>query len=105
MRSLVALFGLLAMLLASSVEASHIHGDWLPHHDAQVGATESGSLLGGEAGCPLCVAMHSAAAARLVRHAAPASAFDLAVALPVLHRPTLLWHFARFSRPPPVAGL
>jgi hypothetical protein len=97
---------LLLVIGASSVQAVHIHGQWLPQRAAQVVPAADGSQLpGGEDRCPLCVAMHSALPvsthlepARLVLvECRPAQAVD--------HTPDAAWHFAMFSRPPPVETL
>jgi len=102
---LLATACLLLVGLASSVEVVHIHGDWLPHHGAQVAAPADASQVpGGEEHCPLCVAMHSTlpVAAKI----APVRLVLVAVkAVSVVDRlPSSQWHFARFSRPPPVLG-
>ena len=102
---LLATACLLLVGLASSVEVVHIHGDWLPHHGAQIAAPADGSQVpGGEEHCPLCVAMHSTlpVAAKI----APVRLVLVAVkAVSVVDRlPSSQWHFARFSRPPPVLG-
>jgi len=94
---------LLLVGFVSSVEVVHIHGDLLPHHAAQVGSMADGSQLpGGEEHCPLCVAMHSTlpVSAKI----APVRLVLVACKLvSVVDRlPSSQWHFARFSRPPPV---
>ena len=102
---LLATACLLLVGLASSVEAVHIHGDWLPHHAAQVGTQADGSQVpGGEEHCPLCVAMHSTLP--VAAKVAPVRLVLVAVkAVSVVDRlPNSQWHFARFSRPPPVLG-
>jgi len=96
---------LLLVAFASTAQAVHIHGDWLPHHASQV---EKAALAtdqpGGEERCPLCQAMHSAlpSAVRIV----PVKLTLVAVkAVSVLDRlPDSQWHYARFSRPPPISN-
>jgi hypothetical protein len=97
-----ALACVLLFSVASSVQAVHIHGQWLPESAAKAAAPADASQLpGGEEHCPLCIAMHSAL---------PVSASVAPVRMvPVGHRlmqvvdhaPDAAWHFALFSRPPP----
>ena len=57
----VAACSFLLVLLASSAQATHLHGNWLPHRGAQVSLWEDAEQgSGSDAPCPLCVAMHSA---------------------------------------------
>jgi hypothetical protein len=94
---------LLLVAGASSVQAVHIHGQWLPKNAAQVGAPADASQLpGGEDHCPLCVAMHSALP--VTAHVEPARLVlvECKVVLGVDRAPETAWHFAMFSRPPPV---
>ena len=94
---------LLLVAVASSAQTVHVHGDWLPNHDAQVKQLADASQLpGSEANCPLCVAMHSAlpvsshvAETRLVLVVCTVAAVEDRL-------PVSQWHFANFSRPPPV---
>ena len=96
---------LLLVAGASTVDAVHIHGEWLPHHGAQVGAAAVGSQLPGEESCPLCVAMHSALP--VVARLEPVRVVLLGskMAQGVDRAPETMWHFAMYSRPPPVATL
>jgi hypothetical protein len=97
---------LLLVVGASSVQAIHIHGQWLPHNAAQASSLPAGSQgLGGEDRCPLCIAMHSAL---------PVTAHVDAVLLTLVEckalqafdrAPEAQWHYAMFSRPPPVETL
>jgi hypothetical protein len=94
---------LLLVVGASSVQAVHIHGQWLPQRAAQVAPAADGSQLpGGEENCPLCMAMHSALP--VVTHLAPARLVLVVgrVEQVVDRIPDATWHFAMFSRPPPV---
>jgi hypothetical protein len=96
---------LLFVALASSVEAVHIHGEWLPHHAAHVEQKAPGSSLpGGEEKCPLCVGMHSALP--VTERAAPVTiTLVLARSVTMTDRmPEIVWHYAGFSRPPPVVN-
>jgi len=100
---MLALACVLLVGIASSAQAVHIHGDLLPHHDAQVQqSVDASQLPGSEASCPLCVAMHSAlpvsshvAETRLVLVVCTVAAVEDRL-------PVSQWHFANFSRPPPV---
>ncbi len=80
----------------------HVHGDWLPHHDAQVAAQVDGAQVAGdEAGCPLCVAMHSALIARSVLQATVQVPVTSAAVEVISRGSSPDWHFILFSRPPP----
>jgi hypothetical protein len=97
---------LLLVTVAASAQVTHIHGQWLPHQKAQVGAPADASQLpGGEERCPLCVAMHSAMPATL--SVQPMQMVLVACLLSVVeeHGHDAHWHFAMFSRPPPVVTL
>jgi hypothetical protein len=94
---------LLLVAGASTVQAVHIHGQWLPDHAQKVGATADGSQLpGGEDHCPLCVAMHSALPVSAHVESARLVLVESNVVLGVDRAPESAWHFAMFSRPPPV---
>jgi hypothetical protein len=94
---------LLLVGFASSAQAVHLHGDWLPHHAAQVGSVADGSQLpGGEERCPLCVAMHSALPVTAKTVATTLVLVACKVATVADRLPSSQWHFAMFSRPPPV---
>ena len=94
---------LLLVAGTSSVQAVHLHGHWLPHQAAQVGAAADGSQLpGGENRCPLCVAMHSALPVRAHVEPTRLVVMECRLAQGVNHAPVAAWHFAMFSRPPPV---
>ena len=96
---------LLLVSFASSAQVVHIHGDWLPHHAAHVEQLADASQLpGGEERCPLCVAMHSAlpVSNRVANVSLTTVVCRLVSAVDRL--PVSQWHFARFSRPPPVLG-
>jgi hypothetical protein len=91
---------------ASSVQAIHIHGQWLPHHAQQAGPAADGSPLpGGEDHCPLCVAMHSALP--VTAHVEPVRLVlvECKLVQSVDREPESAWHFALFSRPPPTMTL
>ena len=97
---------LLLVAGASSVQAVHLHGQWLPHQAAQVEAAADGSQLpGGEDRCPLCVAMHSALPVRAHVEPTRLVVMECRLAQGVDHAPAAAWHFAMFSRPPPVVTL
>jgi hypothetical protein len=101
LRTLAALC-LLLVAFSGSAQAVHVHGQWLPHQQAQCDAAVDASQAPAEAGCLLCVAMHSALP---VLAAIPAT--DLVAGKPMRsvaaadRVPDETWHFARFSRPPP----
>ena len=99
---LAAVFSFLLMLVASSAQASHVHGDWLPHTDFQVTVqADAVALPTDETSCPLCMAMHSAMPAGVQANAGGLSfvcchifSFPDRIALRTLQ-------FSLFSRPPP----
>jgi hypothetical protein len=97
---------LLLVAGASSVQAVHVHGQWLPQRATQaVPAADGSELPGGEDRCPLCVAMHSALP--VTAHVAPARLVlvECKLVQVVDRTPEATWHFAMFSRPPPVETL
>ncbi len=99
----VALACLLLFGLASSVQTVHIHGDWLPDSAAKVAVPADASQLpGGEEHCPLCVAMHSTLPVAERTVAEPLVMLDAVFAPEAVHAPDATWHFALYSRPPPV---
>lgn len=94
---------LLLVSVASTAQAVHIHGQWLPHGKAQVHApVEATSTPGGDVHCSLCVAMHSALPGTVVVAPAPSPLSALPLAELQTSRPDARWPFAMFSRPPPV---
>jgi hypothetical protein len=100
---MLALFCLLTFGLASSVQTVHIHGDWLPSHAAKVGAPADASQLpGGEEHCPLCTAMHSVLPETERTMPEPVAVRGPVVAQSAVTSADAQWHFALFSRPPPV---
>lgn len=91
---------------ASSVQAVHIHGQWLPQKAVQVGAAADGSQLpGGEEHCPLCVAMHSALPVSAHLEPTRLVLVECRLVQSVDRAPEAAWHFAMFSRPPPLKTL
>jgi hypothetical protein len=97
---------LLLVTVASSAQVTHTHGKWLPHQQAQVGAAADASQLpGGEERCPLCVAMHSALPTLVSLQSMQMVLVECRLATVSEHRHDAHWHFAMFSRPPPVVTL
>jgi hypothetical protein len=97
---------LLLVTAASSAQVAHIHGQWLPHQKAQVGAAADASQLpGGEERCPLCVAMHSALPAVVSLQPMQLVLVECRLATLTEHTHDSQWHFAMFSRPPPAVTL
>lgn len=101
---LAAVFSLLLVLVASSAQATHVHGDWLPHTNSQVTVqTDAVTWPADETSCPLCMAMHSAmptgtqtglGSQSVVR--SHTSSLPERIAWRMLH-------FSLFSRPPPTS--
>jgi hypothetical protein len=101
---LLALACLLFVGVASSAQAVHIHGKWLPDNTVKAStAADASQLPGGEEHCPLCLAMHSAALP-ISAHVEPVRLLvvELRPTQTVEHIPESQWHFAMFSRPPPL---
>lgn len=82
-------------------QAAHVHGDWLPHHDARAGSSPAQVGATGEESCPLCVAMHSALPVAGFSAVLLGVLFGFGLASRAGRRADLPWHFAAFSRPPP----
>ena len=102
----VAFACLLLVAAASSAQAAHIHGKLLPNQSAQVDAAADASQLpGGEANCPLCVAMHSALPTVVSLQPVQMVLVECKPATVVEQRHDAQWHFAMFSRPPPAVVL
>jgi hypothetical protein len=101
LRMLALACGLLVGV-ASSVQAAHIHGQWLPESAAKAAAPADASQLpGGEEHCPLCIAMHSAMPVASSAVPVRAMLLEFRLVQAVDHAPDAAWHFALFSRPPP----
>ena len=101
---LLALACLLLVGAASSAQAAHIHGQWLPDNAAKAStAADASQLPGGEDRCQLCQAMHSAGLPVYVRvEPVRLVLVEIRPAQVVDKKPDSQWHFAMFSRPPPV---
>jgi hypothetical protein len=99
------MFALACVLLvgvASSVQAVHIHGQWLPESASKAAAPADASQLpGGEEHCPLCIAMHSAMPVTPSVEPVRMGPVQFRRVQVVDHAPDAAWHFALFSRPPP----
>jgi hypothetical protein len=100
-------FACLALVVgASSVQAIHIHGQWLPQKAIRAAAPPSGAQVpGGEEHCPLCMAMHSALPVSAHVQVIRLVMVECKVLQAVSHAPETQWHYAMFSRPPPVENL
>jgi hypothetical protein len=97
---------LLLVVGASSAQAIHIHGQWLPQSTTHVGSVPNGSQgPGGEEHCPLCVAMHSALPVSSHVDLLLTTLVESKVVQALNHAPETQWHYAMFSRPPPVETL
>jgi hypothetical protein len=95
-------FCLLLVAFSGSAQAVHMHGQWLPHQQAQYDAAVDASQAPAEAGCLLCVAMHSALpVAAAVPATEPVADKPMRIMAAADRAPDEMWHFARFSRPPP----
>ncbi len=102
----VAYVCVLLVVGASSAQAIHVHGQWLPQKAIRAGALpDAAQLPGGEDNCPLCMAMHSALPAATHVALVRMVLVECKVVQGMNHAPETLWHFAMFSRPPPVETL
>ncbi len=99
---MLALACVLLVSVASSVQAVHIHGQWLPESAAKAATPADASQIpGGEEHCPLCIAMHSALPVSANVEAVRMEPVQFRSVQAVDHAPDAAWHFALFSRPPP----
>ena len=97
---------LLLVVGASSVQAIHTHGEWLPQNAIHAGSLPHGSQVpGGEEHCPLCVAMHSALPVAAHVDVLRLVLVECKVVQALDRAPETQWHYAMFSRPPPVETL
>lgn len=102
----MALACLLLFGLASSVQTVHIHGDWLPNKVVKASVPADASQQpGGEGHCPLCVAMHSTLAIAEQTVSEPVTMLGGVFTPSAVRVPDATWHFALYSRPPPVFNL
>jgi hypothetical protein len=101
----LAMWCVLLVAAVGTVQAVHIHGEWLPKNAARVTIPADASQGQGEEHCPLCVAMHSALPVTMQVVPEPVQQVTQALYTHVLVAPEKLWSFAMFSRPPPVATI
>ena len=97
----VTLLCVLLLGAASTAQAAHIHGQWLPHSTPEITKHTSGPAATTEDACPLCVAMHSALPAQMLPVVTSTLLTALQVPAPTLCTVGSVWHFELFSRPPP----
>jgi hypothetical protein len=87
---------------ASTAQAAHIHGQWLPHHATQAGEPmQAAQSAGSEERCALCMAMHAALPVSLRVEPVRVALVAVAVSECADRVVDSQWHFAMFSRPPP----
>ncbi len=102
----LAMLCLLLVGGASTAQAAHIHGQWLPHHAAQAGEPmQAAQSPGGEERCALCMAMHAALPVSMRVQPMRVALVAVAVAESADRVADSPWHFAMFSRPPPAAAV
>lgn len=90
----------------SFAAAVHMHGQWLPKNAITAAAMpDSSQIPVGEASCPLCMVMHSTLPAAAHVELLQSVLVECKVVQAVDHAPETLWHYAMFSRPPPVETL
>jgi hypothetical protein len=99
----LAMLCVLLVAAVSTVQAVHVHGEWLPKNAPRASVPADASQGQGEEHCPLCVAMHSALPVTLQVVPEPVQEIAQTLTARVLAAPEKLWSFAMFSRPPPVA--
>ena len=103
---IAAVVGLLLVLVASSAQASHVHGTWLPSPSFQV-ALQTDTVVGpaDETSCPLCMAMHSAMPTGMQGRVGVLSVVGCLVSLLPERIAWRVFQFSLFSRPPPAPFL
>jgi hypothetical protein len=91
---------------ASTAQAAHIHGQWLPHSAQQAGEPmQAAQSPGGDERCALCMAMHAALPVSLRMEPLRVALVAVAVSESADRAVDSQWHFAMFSRPPPVSAV
>jgi hypothetical protein len=85
------------LLVATTLEAAHIHAITLAGANGRVSKT----LIEPHSYCPLCVALHSPAAPIALVNSGPSIAFDLAPAIIPVEPTSRVITFALYVRPPP----
>ena len=99
---LAAGLSLLLLLVASSIQAHHVHGEWLSRSEAQVSSHFDPALTGGdEASCALCMAMHSANPSQMQVDARISFSANGHVPSFIDRVAPRVLPFSQFSRPPP----
>ena len=98
----IGLFCVVLFSVLSGVQVAHVHGEFLPHHTAQLGAPADASQIP-EDSCPLCMAMHTALPAIASVTPVILCVDQFKQDIFVDRVPTIDWHFPTFSRPPPPA--
>jgi hypothetical protein len=97
---------LLLVVGVSFAAAIHMHGQWLPQNAITAGAMpDSSQIPVGEESCPLCMVMHSTLPVSAHVELLHSVLVECKVVQAVNHAPETLWHYAMFSRPPPVETL
>ena len=99
--SFVAVVCLLLTLLGSTVQAVHAHGAALPGGAAHLSAESGNGHFTPDDLCPLCAAMHGAAAVLGYRPAAIVKTTAVLVAAEEAPPPRRAWTVDLFGRPPP----
>jgi hypothetical protein len=103
---MLAVLCLLLVGGASTAQAAHIHGQWLPHSAVKAAVPVSATQLpGGEEHCLLCMAMHSALPVSMRLEPVRLALVSCTVAESADRLAASSWHFAMFSRPPPAVRL
>ncbi len=91
---------------ASTAQAAHIHGQWLPHQAAHAGEPmQAAQSPGGDERCALCMAMHAALPVSMRLEPIRVALVALPVAESADRVVDSHWHFAMFSRPPPAVDV
>ena len=101
----MAMWCVLLVAAIGTVQAVHIHGQWLPKNAAQVAIPTDASQGQGEEHCPLCVAMHSAMPSTPQAAPEPVLLIQAVDSVAADARRVFRWRFQLASRPPPVDAL
>ncbi len=97
---------LLLVVGASSIQAIHIHGQWLPQKAIRVAAApHDGEVPDGPLNCPLCMAMHTALPVAAYAEQMRLELVECRLFQAVDRAPETQWHFTMFSRPPPAGAI
>lgn len=102
----IAAVCLLLAGVVGTAQAVHSHGKFLSRTNVELHQPSLDAPTLGDEHCPLCVALHITVGLPEAQGATFALGASYAAPLPeqTVDRADTLWHYARFSRPPPARG-